>query len=178
MLSITEQIRSFRTYAPPPPKPSTVHRHGLVAHEIDAIVLDAVQQHHGETAAALHVLVAHCGLSLNSVRESLPRLVAAERIVFGQKRWTSKMHYWPVEQKEAAQRFSADPEQDYAVNVVLLGIGDGWSSTNYVSSAIGAGKDSTSRRLEKLERRGLVESQRKGREKLWRKVEHTDKEPQ
>lgn len=166
MISIADQLKGLGA-AMPARKEKAVIRHGMLGHEIDALVLEEVVAHPGSLAEFIHDAVEHHGLTDLSVSQSLRRLVVAGKVVEAQRRHTEKKRYWPPSHAQEAREWSLSFDQ--RVKEFLDKHGE--ASTKDVADFLGYNQSSTRRALHRMPGVESYEVKAgKGRKLMWRAV--------
>ena len=165
MMSITDQLKAMR--AAMPARKDKAMRHGLLGHEIDALVLASVEAVAGRTADGIYDDFASTELTLIAIYESLRRLVKSGAVVSAQRKSIEKARYWPARLSDLATELG----QDFAKRVMTFLDERGDASTKEVAEFIGYNESSARRALRRIHG---VESYAvkagRGRKLMWRTV--------
>ena len=165
MISITDQLEGMR--AAMPARKDKAIRHGLLGHEIDALVLARVEAVVGRTADGIYDDFGWTELTPIAIYESLRRLVNSGAVVSAQRKSIEKARYWPARLSDLAAEWG----QDFAKRVMAFLHENGDASTKEVAGFIGYDESSARRALLRIPG---VESYAvkagRGRKLMWRNV--------
>lgn len=184
MLSILDQLKAI---SPPPrdvpapkrlpeaaPRTPVVCPFGgrLSARNVDALVLQAVAEHPGETASAVHAAVGRDDVTLIATAESLRRLQDRLQVVQGYRYRQEKARYWPSSLASEAAAFSRSVRPGSRDEEVLACFTDSAPrSQAAIQRMTGLPESGVRRILVRLQRLGFVKRQPPGKGRsLWKKV--------
>ena len=165
MISIADQLEGMRAVMPA--RKDKAMRHGLLGHEIDALVLASVEAVAGRTADGIYEDFGWTELTPIAIYESLRRLVKSGAVVAAQRKSIEKAHYWPARLSDLAAEWG----QDFAKRVMTFLAEHGDASTKAIAGFIGyddSAARSALRRIPGVESYAVKAG--RGRKLMWRTV--------